>query len=60
MEELMANKEGWGKQESHIAELMEVVTPLRGQVKGKHSNPTPEPNTGAGGGGGGRLLPTMH
>jgi len=42
MAELEANKEAREIQESHIAELTEVVTSLMGQVKGKHSNPTPE------------------
>jgi len=60
MAELEANKQARERQETHIAELIEAVTSLIGQAKGKRSNPTPERSTGTGGGGGQLPPPTMH
>jgi len=40
MAELEGNKEARERQESHIAELTEVVTSLLAQVKGKRSKAT--------------------
>jgi len=58
--ELEGNKEVREGQESHIAELTEVVTSMMSQVRGKRSTPTLEPSAGADEGGGGRPHPTMH